>query len=143
MELKEIAPGYFVSPQIAVEDVPQIVAAGITRVICNRPDEEVMADHQAQTIGAAVQAAGLDFATIPVTTDGMSMDDVAQHAELIAGASGAVLAYCRSGTRSTIMWALGQAGTLPTEEILFAAARQGYQLDGLRPTLDAIALRQG
>lgn len=143
MELKEITPGYFVAPQISVEDVPQIAAAGITRVICNRPDEEVSDTHFAETIGNAVRAAGMEFDTVPVTTEGMTMDDVARQAELVAAAGGPVLAYCRSGTRSTIVWALGQAGTLPTDEILFAASKQGYQLDGLRPTLDALAMQKG
>ncbi|MBT8412600.1 MAG: TIGR01244 family phosphatase, partial [Octadecabacter sp.] len=53
--------------------------------------------------------------------------------------SGPVLAYCASGTRSSIVWALGQAGTMATDEIITAAAAAGYDLSGLKPQLDALA----
>ena len=61
---------------------------------------------------------------------------------MLGEAKGPVLAYCRSGTRCTVIWALGQAGRMPTEEILQTAARAGYQLDGMRPALEYLA-KQG
>ncbi|MGE4327509.1 MAG: sulfur transferase domain-containing protein, partial [Pseudodonghicola sp.] len=61
----------------------------------------------------------------------------------IADATGPVLGYCRTGTRSTVIWALGQAGTLPVDEILEKASAAGYQLDHLRPALEALAASRG
>jgi uncharacterized protein (TIGR01244 family) len=42
-----------------------------------------------------------------------------------------VLAFCRSGTRSTTLWALSQAGKLPAHEIIAQAARAGYDMSHL------------
>ncbi|MGR3379292.1 TIGR01244 family sulfur transferase [Salipiger abyssi] len=143
MALIELTPGYFVSPQIAVEEVPALAEAGISLVICNRPDDEVPPSHQAAALESAVRAAGMDFVHIPVTNDTLTLDQVAQQAALIEAAEGPVFAYCRSGTRSSIVWAMGQAGKMETDAILSAATKAGYQLEGLRPTLDALAAQKG
>lgn len=143
MDLREITPDYYVAPQIGPHDVAQLKAAGITDVICNRPDMEVSAAENADTIKAAVTAAGLAFHDNPVTNGGLTEDMVALQAQVIQAATGPVFAYCRSGTRSTIVWALGQAGHRPTDEIIAAAAQGGYDLGHLRAQIDALAQRQG
>lgn len=136
MEIRRITPEYAVSPQIMPEDVALIADAGFTAIICNRPDEEVPPGIAAGAVRAAAEAAGLRFHVLPLTHMTMTPDRVAQQANWIADADGPVLAYCASGTRSTVVWALGQAGRMPAEEIITTAARAGYQIDGLRPHLD-------
>ena len=66
-------------------------------------------------------------------------ENIARQRDLIDSAPGPVLAYCASGTRCSVIWALGQAGLKPTDEILAATSAAGYQLDGLRPTLESLA----
>lgn len=141
MDIRPLTDSYAVSPQIGVEDVDALRDAGITLVICNRPDAEVPPSHQADAIGAAVRAAGIAFEVLPLTHQTMTADNIARQADLAAGAQGKVLAYCASGTRSSVVWALGQAASRSPDEILTAAARAGYDLAGLRPTLEAIAQR--
>lgn len=138
MDLRPLTPRYLVSPQIAVEDVPDLVDAGIALVICNRPDAEVPPSHQAEAIGAAVRAAGIRFETHPLTHQTMTPENVARQHALADAADGPVLAYCASGTRCSVVWALGKAGTLPVDDILARTAAAGYQLDGLRPTLEQL-----
>ncbi|MBS0126739.1 TIGR01244 family sulfur transferase [Thetidibacter halocola] len=133
--MRPITDTYAVSPQISAEDMPAIKAAGITTVICNRPDAEVPPSHQAAAIGAAAEAEGLVFHVLPITHQTLTPENVARQKALIEGAGGPVLAYCASGTRSTIVWALGQAGERPAEEIIGAAAQAGYDLSGLRGAL--------
>jgi len=139
MDIRALTPRYNVAPQIGVEDVSSLAEAGITLVICNRPDNEVPPSHQAATIGDAVRAAGLAFVELPLTHMTMTADNVAKQAELIDGAKGSVLAYCASGTRCSVIWALGRAGHTPVDEILATTARAGYALDGLRPQLETSA----
>lgn len=139
MQIRQVTPRYHVSPQISAEDVPALAEAGIKTVICNRPDAEVDASHQAQAIGEAVRAAGLEFVVNPLTHDTMTPDRVGLQRETLDDADGAVLAYCASGTRSTVAWCLGHAGIDGVDEVLQAAAQAGYDLAGLRPTLQAIA----
>ncbi|MBV2361729.1 TIGR01244 family phosphatase [Thalassococcus sp. CAU 1522] len=139
MDMRQITPKYHVSPQIAAEDIPALKAAGVTTIICNRPDAEVPPSHQADAIGTAARKAGLTFEVLPLTHQTMTPENVARQAALVDAALGPVLAYCASGTRCSVVWALGQAGKMPTDEILATTARAGYDLAGLRPALDSMS----
>lgn len=139
MDIRQISPTYAVSPQIAVEDIPAIAEAGFTTIICNRPDAEIPPRHHAAAIEAAAKAAGLTFVINPVTHQGLNMDMVQLQKTTLDQSGGPVLAYCASGTRSSIVWSLGQAGELPTDEIIAATAAAGYDLAGMRPQLDHLA----
>ncbi len=143
MDIRRITPAYAVSPQIAPEDVAAIKAAGFATIICNRPDAEVPPGLQAADIGAAAQAAGLAFVVNMVTHQTLNMDVVRVQTDAAATASGPVLAYCASGTRSSIVWSLGQAGKMDADAIIAATAQAGYDLAGLKPRLDALAAGQG
>lgn len=138
MQLRQVTPRYFVSPQISAEDVAGLAEAGFTHVICNRPDSEVPPSHQASAIGAAVQAAGLEFVVNPLTHDTMTPDRMGLQKDTLEAAGGKVLAYCASGTRSTVAWSLGHAAELGVDSVLSSAAAAGYDLAGLRPTLQAL-----
>lgn len=139
MDMRSLTPRYHVAPQISPQDLPELVKQGITTVICNRPDAEVPPSHQALAIGAAVQAAGLTFHVLELTHQTMTPTNIARQREIVEAANGPVLAYCASGTRCSVIWALGQAGLRSTDEILAATTAAGYALDGMRPTLDALA----
>lgn len=139
MDIRQVTPRYHVSPQISVEDVPALQAAGFKKVICNRPDAEVPPSHQSATIGAALAEAGITYDVLPLTHQTMTPENVAKQAAFAAEGEGPVLAYCASGTRCTVVWAFGQVGKMSTDEILQTAANAGYDLAGLRPTLDALS----
>lgn len=134
MEIRWITPDYAVSPQISPADVAELAQAGFTTVISNRPDAEVPAELSADALRAACDAAGLGYVHIPATHDTLGAC-VAPQAAAIAEAGGKVLAYCASGTRSTFVWALGQAGKRPAAEIIAAGAEAGYDLRPLEPAL--------
>ncbi|MCA0919358.1 TIGR01244 family sulfur transferase [Pseudooceanicola nanhaiensis] len=137
MEPRHITPRYSVSPQILPEDLPAIKAAGFTRVICNRPDEENPPELRAAAMAEAAQAAGLDFVVLPLTHQTMTPENIAKQEALVAEAEGPVLAYCASGTRCSVIWSLGQAAQgVPADDILMATAKAGYDLSQLRPRLE-------
>lgn len=104
MEYREITDDYSVSAQIAPEEVAAIKAAGFKSVICNRPDNEQPGQPSAESIKAAVEAAGLAFRHIPVISGQMTGDNVADMAQALDEMEGPVLAYCRSGTRCTNLY---------------------------------------
>ena len=141
MDIKPLSPTFAVSPQIGVEDIPTIVAAGYTTIICNRPDAEVPPSHQARAIGDAAKAAGLNFVVQPVTHQGLNMEMIADQKASMDAADGPILAYCASGTRSSIVWSFAQAGEMPTQDIIAATSAAGYDLGGMGPQIDAIANR--
>jgi len=138
--LYQISDDYFVSPQITSQDIDDIRAAGITTVICNRPDGENPPQNQAAAIQTEVEAAGLQFFAVPFDQQTLTADVVSRHRDALTQADGPVLAYCASGNRSTIVWALGQAeiGAQSADTMIAAAAQAGYNLEGLRPTLTAM-----
>lgn len=136
MEIRPITPRYAVSPQITVEDVPAIVEAGFVKVICNRPNVEVPANMQSDAIGEAVRAAGLEYEVLELTHQTMTPENVALQRELAESCSGPVLAYCASGTRCSVVWALGQCDRMSTDDILDATTKAGYALENLRPALE-------
>lgn len=138
MDIREITPRYHVSPQIDPSDAQALADAGYRMVICNRPDAEIPEPLQADRMRAAVEAAGMAFAAIPLTHQSMTPDKVAKQKGLFDSADGPVLAYCASGTRSTVVWALSQVGSRSVDDVLRTASQAGYQLEGLRPTLESL-----
>lgn len=129
-----------VSPQISPADVTELARAGFKAIVNNRPDEEEPGQPAGDAIRAAAEALGLSYHAIPVTHAGFSMPQVEAMRAAIDGAGGPVFAYCRSGTRSTNLWALAEAslGSDP-ETLVTKAAQAGYDLTGLRPMLDTLA----
>ncbi|KAB7646607.1 TIGR01244 family phosphatase [Polymorphobacter fuscus] len=136
-----LTPDIAVAAQIAPEDCAAAAAQGYVAIISNRPDDEVPGQPSAAKIGAAAAEAGLRFAHIPVGPAGIDEADIAaMAAELAAG--GPVLAYCRSGTRSTNLWALAAASRGgDADAIVAAAAAGGYDVSGMAPFLRSLAAR--
>jgi uncharacterized protein (TIGR01244 family) len=131
LEVKRINQHVSVSPQITPEDVAAIKAAGFTTIINNRPDGEAPDQPTSDTILAAAQAAGLVYHYIPLGRDGVSPDMVERTTEALEASEGPVFCYCRSGTRSTTLWALSQAGNMPADRIIAEAAAAGYDMSHL------------
>ena len=142
-DFREVTPSFWASPQIGLADVAAAQARGITLIVNNRPEDEAADQIPGGDIEAAARAAGLEYVAIPVTHAGFNGEQVQAMAAALAGASGPVLAYCRSGTRSTLLWALAQAkGGRAPDEIAADAARAGYDVAPIRPLLERLARRE-
>lgn len=143
MDIRSLTDRYAVSPQIGPEDMEAIAAAGFRTVICNRPDAEVPPSHHAAAMGEAAAAAGLAFVDNPFDHRAFSPDLVTRQGEAIETGGDKVLAYCASGNRSTILWAMDRArrGEGSAEDLVGIAARAGYDLRGLLPQLAALSGR--
>jgi len=130
MSPRALSATVWASPQLAPETLAELSAAGVQRIISNRPDGEDPGQPTAAEMEAAARAAGLSFSWIPVS----GMPGPAQ-----AAAVGDVLAdglptvmFCRSGTRSAAAWAMSERvrGVDP-DELRAAAAGAGYDLSRL------------
>lgn len=130
------------SPQITDSDVAEAKAQGVTLIINNRPDDEEAGQPTGAEIEAAARQTGIAYRAIPVTSAGFSEPQVAAMVDALEQADGKVLAFCRSGTRSTLLWSLAQAqsGRDP-DDIAEAARAAGYDVTPVRPALDALAAR--
>ena len=137
MEFKRLSSAFAASPQLSVCDVAAAAAHGFKLIVNNRPDGEEPAQPAAAEIEAAARAAGLDHRHIPISGGWISDADIAALAAAMDEADGPTLAFCRSGMRSTALWALAQAPRMEAGAIIDAARRAGFDLSALRPRLSA------
>ena len=136
---RSVTNDLMVSPQIGLDAVAEAKALGVTLIINNRPEGESEDQVPGADIEAAAQAAGLKYVAIPITHSGFSQPQVEAMVAALQGAEGKVLAYCRSGTRSTLLWALAESaqGGDP-DSLTNMAAKAGYDLSPVRPLMDML-----
>lgn len=140
IDIRPLDAHFAVAPQIALGDMPAAAAAGYAAIVNNRPDDEEAGQPAGDAVRAAAADAGLGYSAIPVTSAGFSLPQVDALVAAIEQAEGPVLAFCRSGTRSTNLWALARARMGDDADVLTAkAAAAGYDIAALRPLLDQLA----
>ena len=139
---RKLTENIYVSQQLVLEDVAAAAAAGVAMIVNNRPDGEESAAPQGDDIAAAAAAAGINYIAIPIGHSGFSEPQVGAMIAALEQAEGPILAYCRSGTRSTFLWALAEAkqGGDP-DMIARTAAQAGYDISPVRPMIDMLAAR--
>jgi uncharacterized protein (TIGR01244 family) len=134
-ETQPLSETVFVVGQIQPGDVAELAECGVTIIVNNRPDGEEEGQPTGAEIEAAAQAAGVDYAHIPIA-DTFSKEKVAALGEALANAKGNVLLFCRSGTRSTYLWALARARQgADVDEMMLHARQAGYNLRPILPWL--------
>ena len=137
--LRSITTDIMVAPQISVDAVAEAKAAGVALIINNRPEGESDDQIAGADIEAAARAAGMDYIAIPITHSGFSQPQVMAMVEALQGAQGKILAYCRSGTRSTLLWALAESAQGGDPDALTnMAAKAGYDVSPVRPLMDML-----
>lgn len=138
---RKLTDTVLVAPQITVEDVAAAKDAGVTFILNNRPEGESPDQTPGEAIEKAAEAAGIGYAAVPVTHSGFAPWQIDGMDEALEkSGSGRLLAYCRSGTRSTLLWALARAraGDEP-EALAEMAGAAGYDLSPVRQIMDALS----
>ena len=125
-----------VSAQLLPEDMPAVAAAGFKMVLNNRPDGEAADQPSSNEMAVAAEAAGLAYAHQPVVGTNIAETDIDGFDAIVSLAETPVLAFCRTGTRSTTLWALTQATEQDNGSILASAEQAGYDLSALAERLD-------
>ncbi|MGB3165674.1 MAG: TIGR01244 family sulfur transferase [Alteraurantiacibacter sp.] len=142
---RKLSDSVWANPQIGEAEIAQAAEEGFTLIVNNRPDGEEPGQPEGGSIAAAAEAAGMRYVAIPVDHSGFSQQQVTAMAEALdgLGESDKALAYCRSGTRSTFLWALARSRAKDDPEALAAAAAEaGYDLSSIRPMMDMLAARE-
>ncbi|MDO7834401.1 TIGR01244 family sulfur transferase [Sphingobium sp. HBC34] len=138
---RKLTDRILVSPQITIDQVGEAKAQGVTVILNNRPDDEEPGQVNGAEIEAAAKAAGIAYLAVPVSHGGFApwqLDGMA--AALEQAGDGKLLAYCRSGTRSTLLWSLTRARAGDNADVLAAqAAAAGYDITPVRQIMDALA----
>ncbi|MEO0371535.1 MAG: TIGR01244 family sulfur transferase [Pseudomonadota bacterium] len=131
MEIRKITDDYSVSPQVDVGHMREIAGAGFKSIMCNRPDGEDPGQTDHEAIAEAARQEGLEVAWIPVVGGAMGPNELAEFDAALRQMPRPMLAYCRSGTRCTMLWAFTQHGRMNDAEIIECAAKAGYDVSGL------------
>lgn len=139
-EFRQVTPDFSVAGQLTPDDVARAAAAGFRTILNNRPEGEGADQSPGAEIEAAAKAQGLTYRALPFGGPPPPAI-VAETALLLDAAPGPVLAYCRSGARSIMAWAMAQAleGKLRPDEIVATAAKAGYDLEGARGAFERLA----
>ncbi len=141
-DFRKLTESFFASPQFESSDLAEAAAQGFSLVINNRPDGEAPDQPEGAEIARAAGVAGMAYVAIPIGQGGFGESEIAAMTQALSSTEGKVLAFCRSGTRSTFLWSLAQAqqGT-DLEEIGACAARAGYDISPIRPSMAMLAAK--
>jgi uncharacterized protein (TIGR01244 family) len=141
-DFRALSANFLASPQITPGDISEARDRGVSLVINNRPEGEAPDQTPGEEIARTAREAGLDYRAIPIDHTGFSPAQVEAMVDALDSAGGKVLAYCRSGTRSTLLWALAAASQgHDLEAIAKAAAMAGYDVTPVRSAMDYLAAR--
>lgn len=136
---RKVDEHFFVASQLEPDDFVAARDQGVRTIVNNRPDGEVWGQLSSAEAEGLAREAGMDYVHIPVVSGQMTREDVDAMRRALAERDGPVLAYCRSGTRSCHLWALGSAADgRPASEIVEGAAGAGYDLAPMRPLLERL-----
>ncbi len=138
MKFAKINTELTVSDQITIEDLKEIQAQGYKTIFCNRPDQESEGQLTFSTIEKEAQNLGIKAIHQPVIGGQISDDDIAQFGTYFELAQKPIFAYCRTGTRCSMLWALSHVKTLPIDEILSKAQIAGYDLSPIKDRLNLL-----
>jgi sulfide:quinone oxidoreductase len=135
VQIHQLTEQLSVAAQIDVADIAALAAQGFRSVINNRPDGEVDGQPTGAVLEVAARQAGLDYRHIPVVSGQLQDVQVQAFAAALEELPGPMLAFCRTGTRSTTLWALQADG--PADAVLETARAAGYDLSAWRSRLSA------
>lgn len=130
-----------VSGQLDPADMAEIAGAGFTAVVNNRPDGEAFfGQPKTAELRAAAEAAGLQFLDLPFSSPRATPEQVRALADLLASGDVRVVAFCKSGMRSALLWgAASLANGRSLDEVLQGARRAGQELGGVADLMTGLA----
>ena len=137
MDARKLSDDFSVSPQIEVNEVEAVVQAGFKSILCNRPDGEEYGQPDFDDVAKAAEDAGLEVRSVPIVSGMVTPQAAQDFAQALEEMPKPILAYCRTGTRCTMLWSLVTFDDLGADEILKATQAAGYDMGGLVRQLQA------
>lgn len=142
-EIIYITPNFAISGALEAADFAGVAALGFKAILNNRPDGEEEGQLSSASEAEHVWQAGLRYRFLPLDKHELFTDPVVEATQAaIRELQGPVLAHCKSGLRSAIVWAAAAARQQKVDDVLAALGKAGLDLDFLRDELDAQADRQ-
>ena len=145
MPIHKLTDSLYIAPQLTEADVQEAVRLGIQTVICNRPDGEEEGQPSFETVKEWLHQYGIEHVVyMPMVMEHINDADLQHFQETVAKSPAPILAYCRTGTRSAMMWALNQAKRgVEVNSLIRAADLAGINLEPHRERLNAVYQKCG
>ena len=135
-----IDKNYHVSPQIEPQQIAEIAGNGFVKIICNRPDMEVSPFYSSSVMEDLAKENNIEFHLIELTHEMMTPETAARQRELVLNCKGPVLAYCASGARCSLLWAIGEANAGNDPNIILAKTlAAGYDFSNFEASLRTLS----
>ena len=138
MKDKMLTPDLSVMPQISETDIAELSRRGFKSIISNRPDGEAADQPTWAVIAVAAGALGMAARHIPVVASQIEDDDVAAFAAALRDLPTPIAAFCRTGTRAALLWALANKDTQSRDKRIRIAASQGFDLEPFRARIGQV-----
>lgn len=135
MQLAILTPNVAVLSQPTVDDIAELANRGYRSIIGNRPEGEAPDQPDWNQLKAAAAARNMEAVQIPVIASQITDADVRAFRDALERLPKPIAAFCRTGTRSTLLWALANTASLTVDERISIAAKEGYDLESFRPLL--------
>ena len=129
MNINKLSEDISVSTQIQPEDVQIISAAGYKTIVCHRPNDEKGDYAHFDTIVASANALGVKSVFQPVISGKITKSDGEKFKSIVDSHPQPIFAYCRTGTRSSILWSLAKLNDLSYSAIINITQTAGYDID--------------
>lgn len=136
MKLAILTPNISAMPQPAPDEIGELADRGYRSIISNRPEGEAPDQPKWNELKAAALARGMEAVHIPVVAGRIGEADIRAFREALERLPKPIAAFCRTGTRSTILWALVNEASLTADERIKIAAKEGYDLEPFRRLLE-------
>jgi sulfide:quinone oxidoreductase len=135
--MKKVSDNYYVSSQISEKDLDSLKNEGFSLVVCNRPNGEEENQIDFELIQKGCESIGLTFINLPMIPGDLQSELILETKKIL-DKNQKTLAYCRTGTRCINLWACANVFKEKVDETIKMGTEAGYDLDHLRPMLDAI-----
>ena len=137
MQINRLTPYLAAGPQLTPSDVDTIAALGFRSIIGNRPDGESPDQPAFASLVQVARNRNLETRYLPVIVSQIGDTDITKFAEALRDLPKPIFAFCRTGTRSTLLWALANIERLTPDERIRTAAAHGYDIESFREKLQA------
>lgn len=136
MKLAILTPNVSALPQPTASEIGELADKGYRSIIGNQPDGEAPDQPTWTTLEAAALARGMEAVHIPVVASQIDAADIRAFREALERLPKPIAAFCRTGTRSTLLWALANQSSLTADERIAIAAKAGFDLEPFRALLN-------
>ena len=138
MKLAVLTPNLSALPQPLPADIGELANRGYRSIIGNRPEGEAPDQPTWNEVKAAALARGMEAVHIPVVASQIDEADIRTFREALENLPKPIAAFCRTGTRSTLLWALANQASLTVGERIRIAAKEGYDLEPFRDLIEGV-----